>query len=461
MKKIILKILYITSLFVCAGSADGMTKISDLNTKLSDDHIEETLKQALLKTGNGVRHAWRLYIHTSEKICKAAVAGVDAIVALPGKTVRQAITLTKQNPKKSIALGAFGAFLFAQTIFPRNAARAAKQFLTYVLMHSYNRRLIAWALRSGANINRRHINRGNKTMLHLACEDGKADIVDYLILNGANISFTDRAGLKPIHYAAAHGHIEVVKRLVRAGEDINAITTDGERYSPLHIAAKNLQLPMVRWLVQHGANNLQLDELGSTPRQLLAETRYPEILCPSYHPADIMNYLDQLTHAPADNWFTQTLHSAITDHDAQRARGAINSGASLVDTINPDNTPLIRTIDAYNPRQATPLDEIAGALVTAGSPLRITDTARNTPLHLAATHNNTRLAQLFLDHGADVRAMNGHNETPLEIALRSHNRSIINLLREHGAFLTAEQLAANPWLVEAPADPVVVPVATH
>lgn len=461
MKKMILKLLCITSLAAFVVNAHGMNQPPDLSTKLSDAHIGETLKEALIKTGKGIGYLWRIYANTCVKTCvkidKGVAQAVRAIVTLPGKTIRRTITFAKQNPKKSIALGALGAWLFARSRFARNAARATKLFFANRLLRSNNRRLIEWALRLGANINYRFTD--NKTALHIAAEEGNADIVDYLVFRGANIGATDWLGRTPIHYAAQNGHIAVVDRLVRAGEDIN-VATMGNLSSPLHLAAVHAQLPMVRWLVQHGANALQLDAVGRTPRQATERDYHIAPLYLHYRPDDIRHYLDQIHPAPEVHWFTRMLHNAIDDRDVQAARVAINSGACLADAI-PEHVPLLRAIGEHNRHVATPMDEIADALVQAGAPTRIADANGDTPLHYAVTHNNARLAGLFLDHGADIRAQNNHHEVPLDIALRNHDRPMVHLLRERGARWTADQLAANLWAVEAPAAEVVAPVAAQ
>jgi len=479
MKKIILKILCLTFLATFVANTHGMNQPSDLSTRLSDDHIGETFKRSLLTIANGIHYGLRGSAIICLKVAKGALHGARILVALPGKVVRgtfrgvvhgtralaslpgkaarQTITFAKQNPKKSIVLGALGAWLFARSRFARNAARATKLLFANRLLRSNNRRLIEWALRLGANINHRFTD--NKNALHIAAEEGNADIVDYLILQGANIGATDWLGKTPIHYAAQNGHIAIVDRLVRAGEDIN-VATMGNLSSPLHLAAAHAQLPMVRWLVQHGANALQLDVVGRTPRQATERDYHIAPLYLHYHPEDIRHYLDQIPPAREGHWFTRMLHNAIDDRDVQAARVAINSGASLADAI-PEHIPLLRTIGEHNRHVATPLDDIADALVQAGAPIRIADANGDTPLHYAVTHNNARLAGLFLDHGADVRAQNNHHEVPLDIALRNHDRPMVHLLRERGARWTAEQLAANLWAVEGPAAEAVAPVAAQ
>ena len=78
------------------------------------------------------------------------------------------------------------------------------------------------------------------------------------------------------------------------------------------------------------------------------------------------------------------------------------------------------------------------------------DKSGNTPLHVAALHNQPAIAALLLANGADVNAQNdpqsvdvsritriskdAHGETPLTLALLSYNhKEMVELLLTHGA----------------------------
>lgn len=54
-----------------------------------------------------------------------------------------------------------------------------------------------------------------------------------------------------------------------------------------------------------------------------------------------------------------------------------------------------------------------------------------TPLHFAAKWNNIQVAQLLLDHKADVNAKDNAGRTPLDIAVREGHTTIVELLRRH------------------------------
>jgi hypothetical protein len=74
----------------------------------------------------------------------------------------------------------------------------------------------------------------DKTLLHEAAENGRIQIVDFLISNGANVNAKDRREFTPLHWAVWGGNVEVVKFLVSKGADVNAKCEDGT--TPLLLA---------------------------------------------------------------------------------------------------------------------------------------------------------------------------------------------------------------------------------
>ena len=72
------------------------------------------------------------------------------------------------------------------------------------------------------------------TVLHIASkENNEPEIIDLLVKSGANVNAQDAEGFTPLHMAAIHGNLKIVKKLVDLDADVNIITTDGKNAAEL------------------------------------------------------------------------------------------------------------------------------------------------------------------------------------------------------------------------------------
>ena len=81
------------------------------------------------------------------------------------------------------------------------------------------------------------------TLLHIASEIiNEPEIIDLLVKSGANVNAQDAEGFTPLHMAAIHGNLKIVKKLVDLDADVNIITTDGKNAAELAHLNEELEI---------------------------------------------------------------------------------------------------------------------------------------------------------------------------------------------------------------------------
>ncbi len=120
-----------------------------------------------------------------------------------------------------------------------------------------------------------------QSLLSIASNYGKNEIVNYLINQGAKLEDMDEYGYIPLHFAAQSGHLQTVITLVEAGSNINKVSqkkhyrlfdintekTTGSGETPLHRACHLGHVDVAKYLLNNGADkSLNIKDIyGDTP----------------------------------------------------------------------------------------------------------------------------------------------------------------------------------------------------
>ena len=113
------------------------------------------------------------------------------------------------------------------------------------------------------------------TLLHLACQHGHLDIVQYLINDqNFNPETTTPNGRTPLHIACNSGHLHIIKCLI-TDHKCNPHCTDSDGYTPLHAASESCNIETVKYLItKQGCDPHVLDGIDNTPLHYAGESGY-------------------------------------------------------------------------------------------------------------------------------------------------------------------------------------------
>jgi ankyrin repeat protein len=260
------------------------------------------------------------------------------------------------------------------------------------------------------------------TLLHHAAHHGSVESIAALVALGADPKAQDSGGCTPLMVAAAAGHLDAVRELLKHDDRIDLASKYG--WTPLNLAASNEHEAVVEFLLQRGAEydiftaaalgdlkqvqalvkadrGLLDKEVGlSTPLVWAAENNKPEVL---------KWLLDQ----GADINF----HNAGED-------SALGSAAWS------GHTEIVKLL----------LDAGADTELGAGKD------AYGTPLHRACWQGNLELVRLLLDRGALINSENNNHETPLGFAVGEGRIDVVRYLLDRGADLNKSGLVASAAL---------------
>jgi ankyrin repeat protein len=108
------------------------------------------------------------------------------------------------------------------------------------------------------------------TVLHAASEGGHAEIVEFLIQNGADVNIHDGSNNTPLYDALTasdftEGHKRVAEILLSNGADINAYNGEERRYETALHSVAGWQMERVIFILNKGADINIRDYNGNTP----------------------------------------------------------------------------------------------------------------------------------------------------------------------------------------------------
>jgi len=121
--------------------------------------------------------------------------------------------------------------------------------------------IIKYLIEHGADINKAYQFKENT--LHCACQKGNEKIVKYLIENGADVNKVNRYNETPLYCACFEGNEKIAKYLIEHGDNIKIVDTFG--FSPLFVSCRSGNENLVKYLVKLGADINKENKYAETP----------------------------------------------------------------------------------------------------------------------------------------------------------------------------------------------------
>ncbi|MDE1463242.1 ankyrin repeat domain-containing protein [Spartinivicinus poritis] len=283
--------------------------------------------------------------------------------------------------------------------------------------------IVETLLVAGAELNLVTID--GKTPAMLAAEYGHADILDLLLTNDKrNVESRDQAGNTPLMLAATQGHIQAIKVLLQHQVRVDSSSSYSRRTTPLMLAAEAGHYKAVELLVKNKASTERLDQYGNTPLMLAAGAGHPEVVNALLkYGADIESYTQPQDYTP--------LMKAAANGEVAIVALLLRHGANLHAKSWDERTALMHA--ATNDR-----GEVIRLLVENKAKFEAEDDEGKTALMIAAEKNSLNAAKVLLELGAKPNHF-GLRKTwhPLTLAAKNGHLEMIKLLLENGADIKA------------------------
>lgn len=298
------------------------------------------------------------------------------------------------------------------------------------------------------------------TLLHLACESGKMDIIEVLVASGADVNAANAHSMTPLHIACNKHDEELIRYLLENGADPMARDKDGN--TPLHLLVKETKpqtTNCVDLLLGKGADINALNNSLSTP--FFVCVRKTDNQFRNRNGVLLKYLLSKGAYADTrDSAQNNPLYYAVEDDDVERVSLLLKAGVDP-DCRNEKNVSPYKLALQKNRRSIIGLIEksqvtisvapdeldvafmeacaggkrgVAEMLFKSGNiDITYVDEYGRTPLHYIAKGGMVSLANFVLDKGVDINYTDKDDQTALHIAAAFHQKEMLRLLLARGA----------------------------
>ena len=223
---------------------------------------------------------------------------------------------------------------------------------------------------------------------------------------------------KTIWQAASDGDVEAIEAHIAAETDLDEQNNSG--YAPLHYGVMKTRTEVVALLLEAGADPDVVNNLSKTPLDLAISGSKDEII-------DLLLEAGAAVEAPADS-----IHVFAWNNELLGVKLHIYAGTDIDQADVDGNIPLLLAVEQGH-------IGVAELLIQHEANLEVADEHGFTPLIMSAELNHPEIVQLLLDAGADIEAEDKAERTALDWAIIMQSTEAEEILRENDAPSGAEK----------------------
>eukprot|EP01010_Urceolus_cornutus_P003036 NODE_406_length_1694_cov_561.962918_g323_i0.p1 GENE.NODE_406_length_1694_cov_561.962918_g323_i0~~NODE_406_length_1694_cov_561.962918_g323_i0.p1 ORF type:complete len:531 (-),score=140.63 NODE_406_length_1694_cov_561.962918_g323_i0:39-1631(-) len=314
--------------------------------------------------------------------------------------------------------------------------------------------------KSGPSASQETFNDADNKMLLLACKKGNSDQALSLIRRKTcDLNAADPTGNTVLHHACQNRMALVVQELCKCGASVNPVNEQGN--TPLHFTA-SCSLELTKGLLNTGVDMHVSDKSGNNALHYACLANLPDVA---------LLLLDRgADHKARNNTGNVPLHYAVSSSMSSVVEMLISRGADINSRDHQDNTALHYACSLLLPSMAMVLihhkpeldvvnhsgntallyacsnsmADIAMLMIKKNANVALTDAQGNSALHYACANQLETVAKTLLAH-RDVKfqAPNDQGNTPLHYACSSNNLPIVQELVAKGADLQPQDKTQN------------------